>query len=213
MAARKWRWALGGAVVLVALVAYLTTAAPGARSLRQFDPERMADLDLRMWQAYYAKERVRLFTLLVTTLREQYRYSWTTATVEGFYLARAAATFGDATSDYDRVLPDLEQGYRTAKEWLDAGFDPGEVAKAELGWWVARRTSGQNSPAQVGARMADAYALLYEAPRSKLVAAATLRAEAAAIRDAQASSPDWPAIRTLLEQSYQELHAALSNAN
>jgi len=203
----------GGAVALLALVAYLATAAPNVRSLRQFDPDRMADLDLRMWQAYYAKERVRLFTLLVTMLREQYHYSWATATVEGFYLARAAATFGDATSDYDRVLPDLTEGYRTAKDWLGAGFDPEAVAKAELSWWAARRTPGKSSPAQVGERMADAYALLYEAPRAKLTTAATLRADAAAIRDAQAANPDWPAIRVLLERSYRELHEALSEVN
>ncbi len=48
-----------------------------------------------MWQAYYAKERARLFALLVTLLHEQYHYSWATATLEGFHLARAAATFGD----------------------------------------------------------------------------------------------------------------------
>ena len=35
-----------------------------------------------MWQAYYAKERVRLFTLLTTMLREQYHYSWATASIE-----------------------------------------------------------------------------------------------------------------------------------
>jgi hypothetical protein len=208
----KW-WAVGGVATLVVLVAYLATAAPGERSLRRFDADRVADLDLRMWQAYYAKERTRLLVLLVTMLREQYHYSWATAVIEGFYLARAAATFGDARSDYERVLPDLEQGYRTAKSWLGAGFDPAAVARAELAWWVARRTPGQNSPAQVGQLMAHAYGLLYEVPPSRMTTAATLRAEAAALRDAQAAQPDWPRIRELLERSYRELYTALSSPN
>ena len=41
--------------------------------MRAFDPDRLADLEVRMWQAYYAKERSRLVGLLVTMLHEQYR--------------------------------------------------------------------------------------------------------------------------------------------
>jgi hypothetical protein len=128
-----------------AAVAYwLTTAPAGPRTLRQFDPDHMADLELRMWQAYYAKERARLFALLVTMLHEQNHYPWATAAREGFYLARAAATFGDARANYESVLPDLETGYDIAKDWLQAGFDPRALARAELAWWVARRTPGES---------------------------------------------------------------------
>lgn len=171
----------------------------------------MADLELRMWQAYYGKERVHLFRLLVTLLHEQYQYSWWTATVEGFHLARAAATFGDATGNYEVVLPDLEAAYSVAKDWLHAGFDPRAVARSELAWWVARRIPGQNSPAQVGALMADEYALLYEAPRERVTRAALLRAEAAALRDAEAARPDWNTIGELLHRSYADLLAGLTS--
>ena len=120
--------AVGLMLLIVATLTYGLTAAPvGPRTLRQFNPDRMADLELRMWQAYYAKERVRLFALLVTMLHEQNHYSWVTATREGFHLARAAATFGDAPANYEIVLPDLESGYGIAKDWLHAGFDPRAV--------------------------------------------------------------------------------------
>jgi hypothetical protein len=200
--------------LVVAVTAYVAVAPPpGPRSIRDFDPARTADLELRMWQAYYAKERVRLFGLLVTLLREQYHYSWATATREGFYLARAAATFGDATSNYERVLPDLESAYTIAQRWLGAGFDPRQVAQAELAWWVARRTPGQNAPEQVGRLMAEEYALLYEAPLADMMAAAELRAEAGAMHDAQAAQPDWPAIGHLLNESYRLLRINLSRTS
>jgi hypothetical protein len=115
--------------------------------MKQFEPARLAHLELRMWQAYYAKQNVRLFALLVEMLREQYHYSWATAVREAFHLARAAATFGNARSDYEGVLPDLESAYTTAQRWERASFDPNAVAHAELAWWVARRIPGQNSPA------------------------------------------------------------------
>jgi hypothetical protein len=202
-----------GLLLLVAatLTYGLTAMPPGPRTLRRFDPDRMADLELRMWQAYYAKERMRLLALLVTMLHEQNHYSWATATREGFHLARAAATFGDARTNYEVVLPDLENAYGIAKNWLHAGFDPGAVARAELAWWVARRVPGEDSPEHVGDLMANAYALLYEAPRSQVARAALLRAQAAALRDAEAERPDWKAVDQLLRESYRDLQRALAN--
>jgi len=181
--------------------------------MRVFNPDRLADLEVGMWQAYYAKERVRLFALLATMLHEQYRYSWATATVEAFHLARAAARFGDLRGGYDVVLPDLEAAYSTAKSWTGAGFDPRAVARAELAWWIARRIPGQNSPEQIGDLIADQYALLYETDRRKVLNAARLRAEAAALRDAEAQHPDWETIGRLLQQSYRDLLASLSAVN
>jgi len=202
-------------VVLIAVVAYAATVPPrGPRTLRAFDADRLADLEIGMWQAYYAKERTRLFTLLVTMLHEQYHYSWATAAREGFHLARAAATFGDARRNYEAlVLPDLEQAYVTAKDWLGAGFDPPALARAELAWWVARRVPGKDSPEHVGALMAHAYGLLYEVPESTMTGAAVLRARAGKMRDLQAQAPDWPAIAQLLRESYRDLHAALASAS
>jgi hypothetical protein len=201
------------ACLAVGVMVYALTAAPtGRRSIREFDPERTADLELRMWQAYYAKERLRLLGLLVIMLREQYHYSWSIAATEGFHLARAAAAFGDATTHYEVVVPDLEAAYEAARRWLGAGFNSRDVARAELAWWVARRVPGQNDPAQVGRLIAEEYALLYEAPLADMIRPGVLRAEAAALRDSHAGSPDWPAIGGLLTESYRALHASLSGA-
>jgi len=209
---KRLAWISSGLIIiLIAAFTYVAVIPPsGARTLRQFDADRVADLEVSMWQAYYAKERARLFGLLVTMLREQYHYSWATAVREGFHLARAAVIFGDARGNYEAlVLPDLEQAYAAAKDWLGADFDPATVARAELAWWVARRVPEEDSPEHVGALMAHAYALLYEAPETGLAPAATLRARAAKLRDAQAQQPDWQAIGQLLRQSYRDLHAAL----
>lgn len=194
------------------LIVYLLVASPSGRgSMKQFEPTRLANLELRMWQAYYAKQNVRLFALLVEMLREQYHYSWATALREAFHLARAAATFGNARSNYEQVLPDLESAYSTARDWERARFDPSAVARAELAWWVARRIPGQNSPAQVGGLIADEYALLYEVPKPAVERAALLRAQAGALRDAEAARPDWSTIERLLQESYSDLHRALNH--
>jgi hypothetical protein len=194
-------------------VAYVLTPPRGPRSLRTFDADRLAALETGMWQAYYGKERARLFALLVTMLREQYHYSWATAAIQGYHLARAAATFGDGGDRTEDVLPDLEAAYAGVRAWTGATFEARAVARAELAWWQARRSPGRNSVEDVGRLIAEEYALLYESSPPAMLTPALLRARAAALRDAHAGSPDWTAIAELLRQSYRELHLALSSAN
>lgn len=162
-----------------------------------------------MWQAYYAKDKVRLFRGLVTLLHEQNRYSWGRAIQVGFYLGRAASRFGDLRGDYEQVLPDLERAYTIERQWLGAGFDPGAVARAELAWWVARRVPGQDSPEHVGALIAAENALLYEVPVERVLAASVLRARAGRLRDEGGDHADWAQVSRLLHQSYRELHAGV----
>ena len=198
-------------VALAGVIAWGVLAAPaGPRSLRAFEPDRVADLELDMWQAYYAHQRLRLFSDLVTTLHEQNRYPWAKAIGASFHLARAAATFADLRSNYDQVLPDLERAYATTKEWTRANFDPAVVARAELAWWVARRLPGQNSPEHVGALIADENALLYDVPRERVLQASILRARAGKLRDDGGEAADWATASQLLHQSYRELHMAVA---
>lgn len=200
------------AVLATAVMALLAFRAPsGPRSLRDFDPDRTAVLELDMWKAYYEKNNVRLFRGLLTLLHEQNRYSWFRASQAGFHLARAAATFGRATGDYERVIPDLEQAYRIERDWLGASFTPAAVARAELAWWVARRTPGQNSAEQVGLLIARENALLYGVPVERVLEASTLRARAGKLRDSGGDNADWAEVSRLLHASYRALHAAVQD--
>ena len=197
-------------VVLVAAVYGIFLATPeGPRSLRAFDPDRTAELELDMWQAYYAGRNVRLFSDLVTLNHDQYRYTWARAAHAGFHLARAASTFAKIRSDYDQVLPDLERAYSIAKDWTSARFDPKAVARAELAWGVARRVPGQDSPEQVGGLIADLNALLYDVPRERVLEASILRARAGRLRDEGGPRANWPEVGHLLHDSYRALHAAV----
>src|SRR5215475_7577321 len=219
MAERRGR---GGRMIVVVVVlaaiywAVAVRAPSGPRSLHVFDPDRLAELEVGMWQAYYGKEKSRLFRLLVVMLREQYHYSWQKAGVAGYHLAKAAATFGDATGNYDRVMPDLEAGYAIARDWTDAKFDPAAVAKAELSWWTARRDPASGTGADknrvVAARMTELYGLLYGAPEARVAEAARLRVDAADLRDRGADATDfdrdkrgvdWKGVSFLLHQSYR----------
>jgi hypothetical protein len=181
----------------------------GPRSARAFDPDRLADLEVDMWRAYYEKENVALFRSLLVALREQFRYPWSKAARAGYHLARAAADFGKASNNYERVLPDLEKAYAISRDWTGAGFDPDQVARAELAWWVARREPSQRDPANVGRLIGVVYARFYELPEDKVREAGLLRARAADLRDRGGVNPNWPEVSRLLHESYRSLRAAL----
>jgi hypothetical protein len=58
---RVRRIAAGVALLVTAMLTYSLGAAPaGPRTLRQFDPDRMADLELRMLRASYRDLHVAL---------------------------------------------------------------------------------------------------------------------------------------------------------
>jgi hypothetical protein len=196
---------------LVGLAAYLlfVDTPAGPRDIRQFQPDRLADLELDMWQAYYAKENVRLFKDLVVSLREQYRYTWSMSVRAAFHLARAAARFGNLRADYDSVLPDLEKAFTIARDWTHARYDPAALARAELAWWVARRDPALNSPENVGRLIAETYAVMYGTPVERVSEAALLRARAARIRDEGGQQADWPTIGRMLRTSYRTLSESL----
>src|SRR4051812_37260913 len=205
-------------VVALAVLAGLGVAAvwglgiqtpPGPRSARDFDPDRLADLEAAMWQSYYRQENAALFSDLVIALREQFRYPWAKATRAGLYLGRAASAFGKASGDYERVLPDLEAAYSISREWTGSGFDPAEVARAELAWWVARREPGQRDPENVGRLIGVLYARFYQVPETTVHEAGVLRARAAAVRDRGGTSTDWGEVSRLLHESYRSLRVAV----
>jgi hypothetical protein len=197
-------------IVLLLLAAgiYMATHAPeGPRSLYQFEPERLARLELATWQAEY-QGRLSLYRAMVLMLRERYDYSWTTAMREAVQLLDANATFAASRGNYGVVLTNLETAYTTARDWTGAGFDPEAVARAELAWWIASRTDGEDSPARVGDLIAVHYSLLYETTPRAVRRSAQLRARATALRDTEAV-PDWDEIARLLTESYKALHAAV----
>ena len=123
-----------------------------------FDPDRLADLELRMWKAYYAHRRVRLFRLLGLANREQADVGWARALAAAFWFALAASRFARATDGYERFEQSIVRGYRALR--LPAGIDAPDVARRELRWWQpprrARRggsvTGGSIPMLHVGAR-------------------------------------------------------------
>ena len=189
----------------------------GAAWGAEFDPDRLASLELRAWKAYYRRQPLRLFGLLVMANHDQAHVSWRRALVAAFYFARGASRFGRATGDYERFAPDVVRGYRALG--LPADVDAQEVARRELRWWVVRREIGLAAGDEAGKAITALYSVIYRLPEEKVAEAGRLRGLAAEVRDrgsaADPAGPTgpgaayWPEVARLLRDSYRKLHAAL----
>jgi hypothetical protein len=196
------------------------TPAVAARSRwgADFDPDRLALLELRMWKAYYRRQPARLFGTLVLGLREQAHVRWPWAFVAAVFLTKAAVGFARATGEYERFAPDVARGYR----WLGlpGDVDVESVAREELRWWVVRREIGPAAGSAAGETIARLYAALYNVPVESVAEAGRLRGIAAEARDRGASADRegptgrgaayWPEVARLLRLSYRRLAEALA---
>jgi hypothetical protein len=160
-----------------------------------------------MWQAYYNGDSKTLGRELIGLLREQFGLSRLEAVEVARDLAKATWTFRQRTGGYERhCLPPLESAYRKIKEATGADWEAQAAARAELGWWVARRTPSQDSPEQVGEKIAELYAVLYGTSNPYIDEAGQLRARAAQLRDEGGTDGcDWDEIERLLLGSYRSL--------
>jgi hypothetical protein len=184
----------------------------------EFDPDRLAQLETRMWKAYYRRQPARLFGWLLLGLREQARVGWLRALVASLFLTKAAAGFARATGDYDRFAPDIARGYRLLR--LPDSVDALEVGRRELRWWVVRREIGLAAGSAAGEAITTLYAAIYEMPPDVVEEAGRLRGQAAEVRDRGAvADPDgptgpgrayWPEVARLLRDSYRSLERAVS---
>ena len=92
-----------------------------------------------MWKAYYRRQPVRLFGLLVLALREQGRAPWPRALASATVPDQGGRRFARSDGDYERVAPDIVRAFAC---WGCRTVDLDEVARWELRWWVVRREQG-----------------------------------------------------------------------
>ena len=186
-----------------------------------FDPDRLALLEFRMWKAYYRRQPARLYGLLVQALREQADVSWPRAIYAAGLLTKAAVGFSQSTDDYERFAPDVARGYRALG--LPESVDMDTVAREELRWWVVRREIGLAAGAAAGESIARLYAALYSVPFESVSSAGRLRGLAAEVRDRGANADTdgptgegaayWPEVARLLGASYRSLSRAIRPAS
>jgi hypothetical protein len=179
------------------------TASPGG-----FDAPQVAAYEAEVWRSVAAREDYGVYLNVMMMERALHQYTWFRAAQSAFYLGGAMREFVGMRQRYERILPDLEASAAIEKAWTGAAFDPAGVARAQLNWWVTRKSPDLNNIDVVSELMAEEYALRYASRPGRFVGAARLRAQAAQLHDNGGADPDWRGITRLLGEAYTALHAA-----
>ncbi|MCK4981323.1 MAG: hypothetical protein KAS17_00295, partial [Victivallaceae bacterium] len=135
--------------------------------------------------------------------RKQFGMTPGEATQIAYMMTSSAMLF--KKGKYDAALPPLKTAYTRIKQYTNLDFNPEKVAKADLKWWIARRTPARKNPEIIGLAIAHLYELIYGYRHQGFTRAGLLRAKAMHLRDMGKTKADWKQIEKLLLQSYKAL--------
>ena len=184
------------------------------KSLKKFNPDKVAEIELDTWKAYYKHQFLRLFFLLVHLVHENFGVSCLVSLRIAFYAALAASDFrlNKGKEKLERVLKMLINFCRVISSHSIEPFDYKKAAELELQWWMIDRYPDRYKISREEG-LALAMAAVYSVEPSKLEDYAKLRAEAMVLQDEAENlknrEADWNKIGTLLRDSWRSIYQVI----
>lgn len=190
------------------------------RTIRSFDPARVARLETENWEAYYQKRWGRLLQVSVGMVQEAFGLNFWQA-LQGAYLVGraeiAAAPFPN--NDVPKAEAYMRRFYGMVKRIHQEDFDVAQAARLEVNWWVVHRQHfGQTDSQPLVEALIELYTATFRLPAERVRAAAYYRAEAMRysdrwVNESKASgSPLLAQVEAELLKSYTALRAAVEPA-
>jgi len=192
-----------------------------ADGLRSFDPLRIADLEYRMWVAYYLRRWRNLLAASVRLLWLGFGADLARIVPGAWLMLRAVqawAPFPD--NDPDGAQARMRELYALVRLRFGQPADPAQAARLEIDWWRAhRRRQYASHPAETGDELADSltrlYCYLFGETAAAVRPAAAHRVRAMDLSDqwvregCRTDSPLLPLQRAALVRAYTALLAAV----
>src|ERR1700694_239605 len=110
------------------------------KSIRTFDPARVARLETENWVAYYQKRWGRLLQVSVGLVKEAFGLNTWQALQAAYLIGRAeiaAAPF--PANDIPKAEAYMRRFYALVKQAHHETFDVEQAARLEVNWWVVHR--------------------------------------------------------------------------
>ncbi len=184
------------------------------KSLRKFNPDKVAEIELHMWQAYYRHQFLKLFFLLTRLTRENFGVNYLVSIQIAYYAALAAGDFrlNKGKENQERVLKKLIRFCQIISEHSTEPFDYKKAAELELQWWLVDRYPDRYQISRKES-LALAMAAIYNIDPSKLGEYASKRAEAMVLQDEvenlKGVEADWNKIGLLLKDSWRSIYQVI----
>ncbi len=188
---------------------------------RSFDPFRVADLEYRMWVAYYLRRWTHVLAAMIGLLRLGFGANWVGVGRGAWLMLRAAQLWAPyPDNDPDGALACLGELYALVRLRFGEPADPARAASLEIDWWRAHRER-QHAPdsAEAGDELVESvtrlYCYLFSASEAAVRPAAVHRVQAMDLSDrwvregCRPGSPLLPLERAALVRAYAALLAAV----
>lgn len=196
----------------------------GSSSLA-FNPAKVAYYEKAGWEAYYAREWIHAFELMVQLNREQFRMPLWTAILASIDVVRASIAFAPLQkNNVPSAAEHIRRYYKKARQSVDIQADAQTLADLEMDYWVVHRQLARERKQAVedgkgaidnSAPMVESldrlHAALFKAPPAAIRRSAELRAQAAVAVDRITSGytsdevADWHDVEQKLVQAYEAL--------
>src|SRR5215510_4124968 len=182
----------------------------------QFNPDRVAHLEVESWKSYYDHTWFKLLPLVVSLIQEQFHIPFPVSLLAAFYTVRASAAWAPKEhKDENAIRADLEKFYRLALRYSGLKFDPAQVAELEFQYWVDhRRLVGQSDKTPFINTMTALHAAIFGLTLDQAKLSGERRVEANNVLDTITgrTSPnpaaDWLRCEQLLRECYSSLFQA-----
>lgn len=195
-------------------------------------PDRIARIETELWEAYYNREWLREFRLLITMHREFFHMNTPTAVLASYDAARAAMAFAPLdANDLPQARGYLLRYYEKVRQALGCRATADDLAERELHYWIVHREVARGRLAEIKTgraiddpddaeiepvinAFANLHAGLFNSTPEAMHESAVYRARAAAIVDRISGrhSPDvaadWARVETELRLAYRAIEQA-----
>ncbi len=191
-------------VLLIAVAAYCLW--PRSTSLTDFDPARMAELQIQLWEQTEARSRTAMFFTLYEIFERQYRVPPIASAMMAFEISKARWMFELAPdpADQEKATEPLKTAFVHLKHATKLPFEPAVVAKMEVTTWTL--VADHSRRATLTAAVSEMLAVLYNRPTSEMLPAAKLFARAMKAADEK----NWTEARSLSSEAWLVLHRVVA---
>jgi hypothetical protein len=207
-------------VIIVLLVTWITADWhwPVKKSIHEFNPDIVAELDTKMWRSYYGKQPVKMFFQFAGLLRTEFHAPFWRSNIMAYYASKAAFVFknGKNQQDYEKALPYLDIYYTQLHRISKEDFNIKQAAATELEWWIVHRDKKQYTYNDLQLALQKNISSLFSMHDTAFKRYAYYRTIAMQLRDEKqlhggVTEQDWQMIDSDLHQSWNELYAAVNN--
>jgi hypothetical protein len=195
----------------------LSPQRPGF-DMRGFSPDMIAYYETEGWRAYYDRNWLRAFGLMVRLSESQFHIPFPRSFLAVYHIIRASVAFVPRDHDLRVVSRHLMAFYRIAAVANSGAFDPQAVAELELRYWVLHRELAEIPDADKRALidcLAALHAALFGRAPAEMRDSAISRVAAAdavdRITSRRAADPaaDWALVEASLRRAYSQVKQAV----